>query len=115
MDFVMAGNHMHEWGTSAVLSLIRGETKEVLVLRDDKTWSPEHQLNPEFTKWTVEEPLHVKKGDVIRTTCSWQNTSDEPLVFPKEMCIGTAFMMLPKGSVDTPGMCQNGTWQPGGV
>lgn len=112
MDFVMAGNHMHEWGTRATTSIVRAGTGEVIVLRDDPVWSPERQLNPDFTIWPVDEPFHVAKGDIMRTECTWQNTTAEVLVFPREMCISSLFMLLPAGATDGPGACQNGVWTP---
>jgi hypothetical protein len=112
MDVVMAGNHMHEYGTKATTSLVRAGTGEVVVMRDDPTWNPEHQLNPDFNKWPVAAPFRVAKGDVMRTACSWKNTTGAKLEFPREMCISSIFMLLPKGVTEGPGACQNGAFVP---
>jgi hypothetical protein len=115
MDVVMASNHMHEWGQSATTSIVRAGSGEVEVLRHDPTWASDSQLNPPFQRWTVEAPFRVNPGDKIRTACSWDNTSDAALKFPREMCISALFMLLPPGQIDTPGVCQSGVWMATGT
>ena len=35
----------------------------------------------------MEKPLHFAKGTKLRQTCSRDNSSSDPLLFPNEMCV----------------------------
>ena len=36
-------------------------------------------------------PLSIAKGTRLKQSCSWDNTTPQPLLFPTEMCIGFAY------------------------
>lgn len=80
---LMVGPHMHEWGLRFQAQLVRDG--EVTNLVDLDHWDPEYRDLPPVTSF-VDEPLQLKKGDIIRTNCWFENTLDEPLKFPQEMC-----------------------------
>jgi hypothetical protein len=113
LQFVMMANHMHEFGVSATTSVVRGGSGTEEVMRDDSSWAAEMQLNPEFAKWPASQPFVVHVGDVIRTRCTWKNTSDQNIMFPREMCISAGFVLAPSGTVNAAGSCNNGSWSPG--
>jgi hypothetical protein len=46
----------------------------------------------------------IKKGDKVRLTCAWDNTSAEPIGFPREMCIFFGY------TIETSFVCANGAW-----
>lgn len=41
---------------------------------------------PPVKDYGVETPLQLKAGDVMRTTCVFNNTTGRKLDFPHEMC-----------------------------
>jgi hypothetical protein len=106
---VMMANHMHEFGVHAKTEVVRADGK-LEMLRDDPTWDYEMQFNPEYTRWSVQEPFVIHPGDTLRTSCSWDNTSGERLMFPREMCISAGFVLVTGDQPSAPGMCNNGTW-----
>jgi hypothetical protein len=50
-------------------------------------------LNPTWTKYTLDKPGVVPKGSTITTRCSWNNTTDTEISFPKEMCVFFGFVL----------------------
>lgn len=72
----------------------------------DEPWNPETIFNPVVRQFTVEEPLVVAAGDRITLTCDYQNDTDEPLTFPKEMCVSFAFYFPAEREID----CVDGHW-----
>lgn len=110
MDFFAFANHMHDFGTSTFTDLTRvGGAVEMV--HDDPIWTYEMQFAAEYTKWGVEAPFRISKGDVLRTHCEWQNSSTDSLQFPREMCIGVGFFLSDGSPAPT---CFNGTWIEGG-
>jgi len=108
VSIIMMGNHMHEFGTGATTEVIAADGTNVM-LHDDPTWTYEMQFNPDYTRWTAEEPFVLHTGDTIRTTCRWNNTKPEMMKFPREMCLGTGFALTKGGSTQVPA-CAAGTW-----
>lgn len=74
--------HMHEWGESFALEVLR-DGEELY------SWSGPwlQSFRDDFPVQELDESLQVKPGDVLRTTCTWRNTETEPLLWPKEMCV----------------------------
>lgn len=97
-------NHMHELGTAARSDVLR-QDGTVEGLRDDDTWQPEWALDSQYTRWPLEAPLPVRKGDTLRTHCEWQNPGADKVTFPREMCLGFAFFV---GQKDL--LCSSGKW-----
>jgi hypothetical protein len=110
MQILMMSNHMHEYGVTATTDVVRADTGDVEVLRQDDSWTAEMQFNPTFTKWTVDEPFTVHAGDTLRTHCTWMNTTDGALNFPREMCISAGFVLTTGDQPTAPGACNNGKW-----
>lgn len=111
LDFFAFANHMHDYGTSTYTDLTR-VGGGVEMVHEDTKWSFEMQFNASYTKWPLDAPYHIAKGDKIHTHCEWTNTSTADVQFPREMCIGVGFF-LSDGSPSP--VCFNGNWIDGGL
>jgi len=98
------GPHMHAYGISWQVELERA-TGEVSSLAELPDWQAEWQNIPKFSAVDVD----LAPGDILRSTCTWTNTSDAPLEFPHEMCI-TFSAVYP---LEDTTICKGG-WQVGG-
>lgn len=85
-DILLLLGHMHEWGASYKLEKVdeKGKALETLY---QTTWDPVYTSRPPVTKYAPEKPLHLTKGTRIRQTCTWKNTEDKEMAFPREMCV----------------------------
>jgi hypothetical protein len=86
-DIVLSLSHMHEYGTRYTLEEIDEQGAVLSTLRDD-AWSPVYTSHPPIDRWTKDQPFSLKKGTRLRQTCTWDNTTAESLLFPREMCLG---------------------------
>ncbi|MGH7438622.1 MAG: hypothetical protein ACRENE_23280 [Polyangiaceae bacterium] len=105
MRLLMFTNHMHQWGTSAstVLTDSTGTPRDLKV---DPVWNPEWTTNADYTKLTVAAPQVIHAGDILTTTCTYDNTTDGALTVPAEMCAFAAFFIGPSDLT-----CLDGKWQ----
>ncbi len=78
--------HMHDAGSHFKLEIVDDSGATKSVLRDDD-WAPEFSSHPPISRFTREEPLVLTKGTRLRQSCTWDNTTDEVLGFPLEMCL----------------------------
>ena len=93
-DFIMFTNHMHDYGARAITELTRAADGSVMQVHEDPDWTYEMQFNAKYSRWDLAEPLTMKQGDVLRTSCEWSNPTDAPLAFPREMCVGVGFYLV---------------------
>lgn len=107
MEFILFTNHMHDHGASAQTEVVHADD-EVEMVHEDPTWTYEMQFKAVYTQWPLEAPFVVAKGEKLRTRCSWRNTSDTALGFPREMCFGIGFFLSDGSSAP---VCINGTWR----
>jgi hypothetical protein len=114
VDIIMMANHMHEYGISASTQVLRADTGAMELLREDAAWTYDMQFNPTYTRWEVTSPFTLHAGDAIRTSCSWMNSSDASISFPREMCISAGFALAHGDNPKAPGACFNGAWIAGG-
>lgn len=81
LDLIYSWPHMHRRGREFHAALLRGD--ERVPILDLESWDFTQQL-------TYPIEVHARAGDVIETTCVWQNDTDEyvlPGLFTKdEMC-----------------------------
>ena len=103
VPYVLALGHMHEYGQNVRIDVTRADgTPENLI---DEQWTPDSATGVGGgTVYSLENPLMINTGDTVRLTCSWNNTTTEPLGFPREMCIFFGY------TVDTNYFCANGSW-----
>ncbi len=78
--------HMHEYGKHYQLEIIDANDQVLQTLRSDD-WTEEFTSHPPITKYGMQQPLLLERGMRLRQTCTWDNTSDQPLLFPREMCL----------------------------
>ena len=100
------GGHEHEWGSHVRIEKIIAGQPSMLY---DQAWKPEFQSNPPFTHYEVKAPLSFAAGDVLRLTCDWNNTTDQELTFPREMCVGVGFNFPATADIT----CVDGVWSNG--
>ena len=75
--------HMHEWGTSFSTDHTVGETAERIYEVPD--WDLEFRDEPPRVEFG-ETGRALGIGDVLTTTCTWENETEDEIVFPYEMC-----------------------------
>ncbi len=83
MNIAWISGHMHDYGLRETIELIHDG--ESTLLYEVDPWLDEYYfLSPieDFMPGGVE----VKRGDKIRITCTWENDTDQPIVWPIEMC-----------------------------
>jgi hypothetical protein len=98
-SLTMLLGHMHEHGVRYKLETVdeAGGTLDVLI---DEMWRPEYASHPPVLNFTMEEPLVLKGGTRLRQTCSWNNNTAAPLLFPTEMCIAFGYYFPGESRVD---------------
>lgn len=101
--FELAG-HEHEWGTHVKIEHVDGAGVATLVYETD--WKNEYQSRPPQNYYDIHKPLTFLKGESLRITCDWNNTTDSDLLFPREMCVA-AGMYFP---AQTTVQCGDGVW-----
>lgn len=104
LQFLQISNHMHDYGVSTFTEVIEA-SGERRMIKDDPSWSGEWALNPNFTRFTVDDPLLVRAGSTLHTRCIWNNTTTEEVAFPSEMCVFFGFV-LNDGDI----FCSAGSW-----
>lgn len=88
LDVYMMLGHTHESGVLLEFERVpAGQTQAELLYRgtDGKLM----RENPEIKIY--EDPLQFSAGDLLRLTCSWDNTTDEVLGWPQEMCVALMY------------------------
>ena len=81
---VMWSNHMHSNGLSVHSEVKRAADSSVQMLASDPSWRAEEAFNPTWTHF--DSPMKVKAGDQAHVSCTWQNNTSSPILFPDEMC-----------------------------
>jgi len=74
--------HLHEWGTSFETGRVSGDSVDPMV--NISPWQAEYRDAPPVSDFS-KAPLELKIGDVVRTTCNWNNDTDDVIEFPHEM------------------------------
>lgn len=96
LKMVRFTNHMHEYGVST-FTQFTDPAGQVQMIKKDEAWSEDWALAPNYEFMPVETPLIVPAGSVLHTHCEWNNTTDNVIKFPNEMC---AFSGLVLGAQD---------------
>jgi hypothetical protein len=102
--------HEHQWGTHVRAEVTRtsGQVETLF----DRPFAAHDVFNPPVDDFGVDGALLLAKGDKIRMTCEWENTTETELGFPREMCVYVGYSLEPYDA-----HCINGTWDtaPGGL
>lgn len=92
LKFLQIANHMHDYGKTQVTDYVAPDGS-VHLLKDDQSWAGDLALNPNFTKYTLDTAMVVPKGSLLRTHCTWNNTTNHEVTFPSEMCVFFGFIL----------------------
>ena len=85
VNVLMIGGHMHEWGSALKIEL-GPDTAHLKTEYEVKEWKADYRDDPPVNLYT-QNPKLLPAGTVIRTSCSWNNTTDHTIGFPEEMCV----------------------------
>lgn len=102
VQLISALGHMHEWGTHVSAERI-GAEPDVLF---DYDFEPIMAIHPKVNYYTLDAPYRFKAGESVRVSCQWNNTTQNELKFPGEMCVLAAWQI--GAEHDT--ICSDGTW-----
>jgi hypothetical protein len=97
-QLLMAVPHEHEWGTHVTVDVHRADGKVDPFI--DTPFQPEYVAHPPVAK-----PMLIHKGDRVKLTCDWDNTTGSSLEFPREMCVVFGF-----AKEDDDAVCSDGQW-----
>lgn len=86
LDIVLTLGHMHEDGRQYTLDVVDAAGTVMQPLRSD-TWQPSFTSHPPITHYPADAPLRLPAGTRLRQTCEWDNTTANPVIFPREMCL----------------------------
>lgn len=84
LQLAMLLGHMHERGARFSLELLGEADAEMLYETD---WEPVFWSHPPVNNYGLDGALRLPAGARLRMTCEWQNDTEEPLLFPREMCV----------------------------
>jgi hypothetical protein len=90
--------HMHEYGKHYKLERLGADGVPVETLYEQE-WEPSFTAHPPINRYTPEKPLLIKAGTKMKQTCKWDNTTDQSMLFPREMCVFFAFYFPDKGEL----------------
>ena len=97
MNLLMLGTHMHEHGTRFLAQIGREGAMKTIIEVDP--WEDWYRDQPQIKEWSADDPFVLKQGDIIRTRCEFDNTSEKALEFPSEMCASYGYYFpAPAGS-----------------
>ncbi|MFO0615990.1 MAG: hypothetical protein U0414_25570 [Polyangiaceae bacterium] len=91
--------HMHELGNHFTLDVIGtdGKPRERLI---DTDWALSYSSHPPVKTWSMDAPYVLKKGEKLRQKCEWQNSTMDPVIFPREMCLSFFYYWPGGGDLD---------------
>jgi hypothetical protein len=97
------GGHMHEWGSTYEI-LTGPDVDHLTSIYSVPDWKPEYRDEPPVIE-NYAMPIAMPSGTIIRSKCSWKNTTDAALKYPKEMCATFGYAI----PLEQPWSCVNGT------
>ena len=77
--------HMHDFGSHMEVYMGPPGAAPSLIYEVEE-WSVEFRDTPVTIEWPIDDPFIIPAGDILKTSCTWNNTSDDVLTFPSEMC-----------------------------
>jgi hypothetical protein len=97
MQVLLAGPHMHEHGVRFSTHFGPPDALDEIIHVDP--WEAWMRDEPPVTHWTKEAPYQLAEGSLMRTSCTFKNTSGKKLIFPAEMCATYGYYFpAPNGS-----------------
>lgn len=98
IDTLVLLGHMHELGSHYTLEQIDDQGNVVASLYD-QDWTPEYPSHPPTVFSTLENPFKLPAGTRLRQTCTWNNTTPDLVLFPREMCLAFAIYFPDRGEL----------------
>lgn len=95
--------HEHEWGTHVKATIDRASGGTDMI--HDGAFDPSQVSHPKFESYSTDKPLLLGVGDTVHLSCDWANTTTDPLLFPREMCVLFGWSME-----DDDAHCTDGVW-----
>jgi hypothetical protein len=91
--------HMHEFGTHFALDEVDANGAVTSNLMD-YDWDPVYTSHPPVTRFPMTDPFLLAKGTRLRVSCDWDNTTDQMMRFPREMCLSFMYYYPDNGELD---------------
>ena len=98
VDVIRLLGHMHEWGTYYKLERLDGDDQPVETVIE-KQWEPVFASDPEILTFEPDAPKHIAAGTRLRQTCRWFNDTEDPILFPREMCLAYGLYFPDDGEI----------------
>jgi hypothetical protein len=71
----------------------------------DQAWTSEDATgNTRGRLFPIDAPFTIHAGDTARLSCTWENTTTDPIAFPREMGVFFGYTR------NTSFVCGNGVW-----
>jgi hypothetical protein len=77
--------HMHELGARFTIELDQGDGDGMRQIYDVSPWASQLRDAPPVNSY-YDQPLLLRRGAVLRTTCEWNNPTTRTVEYPVEMC-----------------------------
>ncbi len=78
--------HLHEWGMRFRLEATFPDGSSRMLY--DESWEASYSSHPPVIQYGIDTPLMLPMGTRLRQICEWMNPESEPMLFPREMCVG---------------------------
>lgn len=98
VDLIRLLGHMHEWGTYYKLERL-GDGDATVETVIEKEWDPVYTSDPDILTFEPDQPMHVAAGTRLRQTCRWFNDTEDPILFPREMCLAYGLYFPDSGEI----------------
>jgi hypothetical protein len=95
---VLLLGHMHDYGKHYKLERLDASGSVVETVYDHD-WQPQYASHPPYITGTLDAPMDIKAGTTFRQTCTWDNTTPDPILFPREMCVAFGYYFPDSGWV----------------
>ncbi len=105
LEILVVSSHMHENGMAYAVDFLPQDGGSERI-HEVPEWNDGFRAYPKLDVWEPGE-LTVIAGEVFRTSCSWNNRTEDVLNFPEEMCT-TLVVAAP---IEAPLGCYDGLWR----
>lgn len=90
VQFATLGGHAHEWGSRVRIYHAPSPSGPEEMMYD-QAWDPTKTFDTPTLRYTKTAPFVARAGATLRVECSYDNTTDADLHFPREMCASFGF------------------------
>lgn len=98
VDLIRLLGHMHEWGSYYKLErLDDGDAPVETII--EKDWDPVYTSDPDILTFEPDQPMRISAGTRLRQTCRWFNDTEDPILFPREMCLAYGLYFPDAGEI----------------